>query len=254
VIIPGLVSVTFREKKPEEIIKLCVQNGLLGVEWGENAHVMPGDPKGAAALRQKTLDAGLAVAAYGSYYRLCTGMDFAPTLVSAKALGAPVIRVWAGNIPSADADEAYRAAAAKEAALIADQAAGEGIKIAFEWHKNTLTDTNGSAMDLLARANHPNIYCLWQPTVALDMGQRCEGIRLLGDRLLNLHTYYWPDGKRGEFAMGKGEWKQYLSCVPKDADRFALLEFVKDNTVGQLEADAQALIQLLTEEGVYRHG
>ena len=253
-ITPGLVSVTFREKKPEEIINICVKNGLLGVEWGENAHVMPGDPKGAAALRQKTLEAGLTVVAYGSYYRLCTGMDFEPTLVSAKALGAPVIRVWAGNIPSEEADEAYRANAAKEAALIAGQAEKEGIKIAFEWHKNTLTDTNESAMDLLKRANHTNLYCLWQPTVALDMEQRCEGIRLLGDRLLNLHTYYWPDGKRGEFAPGKGEWKQYLSCVPKDKDRFALLEFVKDNTVEQLEADAKALIELLTEEGVYCHG
>ena len=118
-IIPGLVSVTFRDKKPEEIIELCVNNHLKAVEWGENAHVMPGDPAGAAALREKTLAAGLEVAAYGSYYRLCTGMDFVPTLVSAKALGAPVIRVWAGNIPSAEADETYRANAAREAAEIA---------------------------------------------------------------------------------------------------------------------------------------
>lgn len=254
VIIPGLVSVTFREKKPEEIIALCVQNSLCGVEWGENSHIMPGDPEGAAALRKKTLDAGLKVVAYGSYYRLCTGMDFKPTLVSAKALGAPVIRVWAGNIPSEEADEDYRSNAAGEAALIAGQAEKEGIKIAFEWHKNTLTDTNESAVDLLKHANHPNLYCLWQPTAALNMEQRCEGIRLLGDRLLNLHTYYWPDGKREEFAPGKGEWKQYLSYVPKDRDRYALLEFVKDNTVEQLEKDAKALIELLTEEGVYRHG
>ena len=253
-IIPGLVSVTFREKKPEEIIELCVKNKLRAVEWGENAHVMPGDPEGAAALKEKTLAAGLTVAAYGSYYRLCTGMDFEPTLASAKALGAPLIRVWAGNIPSEEADESYRASAAREAARIAGQAEGEGIKIAFEWHKNTLTDTNESAMDLLKRANHPNLYCLWQPTVALNMEQRCEGIRLLGDRLLNLHTYYWPEGKRGEFAPGKGEWRQYLSCVPRDKDRFALLEFVKDNTTEQLERDAKALIELLTEEGVYRHG
>ena len=253
-IIPGLVSVTFRDKKPEEIIEICVNNHLKAVEWGENAHVMPGDPAGAAALREKTLAAGLEVAAYGSYYRLCTGMDFAPTLVSAKALGAPVIRVWAGNIPSAEADETYRANAAREAAEIAGMAQKENIKIAFEWHKNTLTDTNESAMALLKDADHPNLYCLWQPTVALSEEERCEGIRLLGDRLVNLHVYYWPDGKRGAFGPGKAFWQSYLSCVPKDTDRYALLEFVKDNTIEQLEEDAAALIRLLIEEGVYIHG
>lgn len=253
-ILPGLVSVTFRDKKPEEIIEICVKNGLKGVEWGENTHVMPGDPLGAASLREQTLAAGLSVAAYGSYYRLCTGMDFAPTLLSAKALGAPVIRVWAGNIPSCEADAAYRKAAAVEAAGIAAQAVEQGIRVAFEWHKNTLTDTNESAMALLRDAAHPNLYCLWQPTVALNEEERCEGLRLLGDRLLNLHVYYWPDGKRGAFGPGREYWRRYLACVPKDTDRYALLEFVKDNTVEQLEEDAKALLRLLEEEGVYLHG
>ena len=61
-ILPGLVSVTFREKTPEEIIEICLSNGLKGIEWGENAHVMPGDPLGAAALREKTENAGVSVA------------------------------------------------------------------------------------------------------------------------------------------------------------------------------------------------
>lgn len=253
-ILPGLVSVTFREKTPEEIIEICLSNGLKGIEWGENAHVMPGDPLGAAALREQTENAGLSVAAYGSYYRLCTGMDFQPTLLSAKALGAPLIRVWAGNIPSEQADAHYRASAAKEASKIADQAAAEGIAVAFEWHKNTLTDTNESAIALLQQAAHPNLYCLWQPTVALSEEQRCEGIRLLGDRLRNLHVYYWPDGKRGAFAPGKVFWQQYIRQIRDKKYRYALLEFVKDNTVEQLQQDAKALIELLCEEGVYHHG
>ena len=92
---------------------------------------------------------------------------FAQSLASAEALGAPTLRIWAGTKPSAEADAAYRAKLAGEAAMLAGMAAGKGIKLAFEWHRDTLTDTNESALRLLSDAGHPNLYCLWQPTVAL---------------------------------------------------------------------------------------
>lgn len=248
-LIPGIVSATFRELSATEIIQLCRQGNLQAVEWSENAHVQTDDVAGAKALRKQTEDAGLVVAAYGSYYRL--GEQKAPeevfrrSLVSAAALGAPVMRVWAGTIASADADIGYRDAIAAEAAKIAAMAQEQGVKVAFEWHKNTLTDTNASAMQLLKDANHPNLYCLWQPTVALDMQQRCEGIRLLGDRLLNFHVYYWDNGIRRPFAEGIQEWEAYLDSFTPHGTYYALLEFVMDNKPEQLLADAAALHALL---------
>lgn len=252
-IVPGMVSATFREKPAEEIIRLCVDNGLKAVEWSENAHVMPDDPAQAADLRTRTQDAGLAVAAYGSYYRLGEQADveatFGRSLVSAVTLGAPLIRVWAGTKPSAEADATYRAMIAAEAAVIAEKAAAEGIQVAFEWHKNTLTDENETAMDLLAQANHPNLCCLWQPTVALSETQRVEGIRMLGKRLANFHVYHWPDGKRAPLAGGKAQWLAYFEAADPAGMRYALLEFVKDNTEAQLAADAAALLDLLKTGG-----
>ena len=53
-IIPGMVSATFREKSADDIIRLCKEADLQAVEWSENAHVMPGDPEGAAELLKKT--------------------------------------------------------------------------------------------------------------------------------------------------------------------------------------------------------
>ena len=148
-IIPGMVSATFREKTVDDIIRLCKEADLQAVEWSENAHVMPGDPEEAAELLKKTQMAGLIVAAYGSYYRLGQNEDpktvFQASLVSAKALKAPLIRVWAGTKPSLEVSEEEARALANEAAVIGEMAAAEGIKIAFEWHKNTLTDTNESA-------------------------------------------------------------------------------------------------------------
>ena len=188
--------------------------------------------RGAAALRRATQEAGLQIAAYGSYYRLGEYDDpaavFARSLRSAEALGAPTIRVWAGVKPSAEADEAYRARLNKEAAMIAEMAAEKGIRVAFEWHKNTLTDTNESALRLLREAGHPNLSCLWQPTVALTPAQRVEGIRLLGDRLVNVHVYSWPDGTRGP--LNQAEWKLYLDAATCGGSHFALLDSLWHST------------------------
>lgn len=252
-IITGMVSATFREKTAEDIIRLCVENHLHAVEWSENAQVFPEDPKGAALLRQKTEQAGLKIAAYGSYYRLGENEDpkgtFRKSLVSAKALGAPVIRIWAGKKPSAEVDEEELSRLASEAALIAGIAAEEGMKVAFEWHKNTLTDTNSSAVHLLEQAAHSNLYCLWQPTVALTMEERKEGLHWLSchGKLLHLHVYYWPDGTRHPLKEGISTWKEYLAEIDSTEDRYALIEFVMGNTEEQFAEDARAINQLAAE-------
>ena len=251
--IPGVVSATFKALPAQEVIRLAVENHLEAVEWSENAHVQPDDPEDAAALRRATLDAGLQIAAYGSYYRLGEYDDpaavFARSLRSAESLGAPTIRVWAGVKPSAEADETYRAKLAEEAAMIAGLAAEKGIRVAFEWHKNTLTDTNESALRLLREAGHPNLCCLWQPTVALTPAQRVAGIRLLGDRLVNCHVYSWPDGTRGP--LNQAEWKLYLDAATCGGSHFALLEFVRDNSPEQFASDAARLIDLIVHGGYY---
>ncbi|MGN0777824.1 MAG: sugar phosphate isomerase/epimerase family protein [Aristaeellaceae bacterium] len=247
--VPGVVSVTFRGRPAGEVIRLAAENHLQAVEWSEHAHVMPDDAQGAAQLRRDTEAAGLTVAAYGSYYRLgeydCPEEVFRRSLTSAVALGAPTLRIWAGVKPSAEADDAYRARLAREAALVAGMAAAEGIKVAFEWHRDTLTDTNESAMRLLADAAHPNLYCLWQPTVALTPAQRIEGIRLLGDRLVNCHVYSWPDGERTP--LNTAEWAYYLNAVTCGGTHCALLEFVRDDTPDQFARDAAQLLPLLSQ-------
>ena len=121
--------------------------------------------------------------------------------------------------------------------------------MALEWHRNTLTDTNESGLRFMEQVNHRNLYSLWQPTVALDMQQRVDGIDLLGDRLLNLHIYYWPEqGIRCPLEEGVDKWKQYLAHVDSDKDRFGLLEFVMDDAEEQLKADAKVLHRILSEQ------
>lgn len=250
-IIPGLVSVTFRDRTAEWIIKQCQRAGLKAVEWSENIHVFPDDEAGADHLYRQTTAAGLSVAAYGSYYRLgeqeAPAEVFGRSLRSAAALRAPVIRIWAGTKPSLEVGEAEFDRLAEEAVLIAELAQKEGVKCALEWHRNTLTDTNETAMKLLHKADHPNLYCLWQPTVALSMAERIEGLRFLAERgrLLNLHMYYWRGEIRRPLEEGVSEWQQYLSVIDPQEDRYGLMEFVMDGTEEQFLADAGILHRLL---------
>ena len=66
-------------------------------------HVPHGDLALAAQVRRLTREAGLAIAAYGSYYRAdrseAEGLSFTTVLDTAEALGATLLRVWPG--PSA---------------------------------------------------------------------------------------------------------------------------------------------------------
>ena len=255
--IPGAVSATFKKlpMTQEEIIGLLTKCGLRAVEWSENAHIQPDDPAAAAQLGEKTRDAGLQVAAYGSYYRLGAQPDAAETfrksLRSAKALQAPLIRIWGGTLGSSEVSEEERARWTREAALVAGIAADAGIRVALEWHKNTLTDTNESAMRLLREAKAPNLYCLWQPTVALTPRERTAGIRMMGGRLLNFHVYSWPDGRRGP--LNAAEWQYYFDAAAElGGTRCALLEFVRDDSVEQFRQDAETLIKLTESEN--RHG
>jgi sugar phosphate isomerase/epimerase len=185
------------------------------------------------------------VVSYGSYFRLGTeenfGEVFKKDLFTARELGTPAIRVWAGNKPSAhvSGDEFNRIV--RESVAIADMAAEFGIRVAYEWHGNTLTDTNESAMKLLGAVNNRNLCCLWQPSSHLDEAGRLEGLGLLKDKLLNIHTYYWVDRQRRPLAEGKGAWKEYFKLIDRTQDHYLLMEFVKDDSQEQFLEDAAVL-------------
>jgi len=246
---PGLVSITFRKLSPQEIVALVAEGGLVGIEWGGDIHVPHGDEARAAEVRRMTADAGLEVAAYGSYYRVGDENDFAfeQVLDTAVALGAPTVRVWAGRKGSDEADTDYRSGVVAEARRLADLAAAAGRTLSFEFHRKTLTDTNASALRFYEEIGHPSVRAYWQPPMDRGPAERLEGLRALLPPLSNLHVYHWAQGAdRRPLAEGADEWAQYLSAV-KDTgrDHYALIEFVKDDGPASFLADAAALRQWL---------
>lgn len=246
----GLVSITFRKLAPFEIVKLVLKAGLEAIEWGGDVHVPHGNLEKARDVRKLTADADLSVAAYGSYYRVgvseAEGLSFEKVLETAATLEAPTIRVWAGNQGSQDTRPELRQTIIEESRRIAEIAAGEGISVSFEYHKNTLTDTNASAQQLLGEIRHRNVRTYWQPPIGASIEYCLEGLRGVLPYLTNIHVFHWL-AKNGEIeqrplAEAAQPWKRYLDVIDHSGrEHYSMIEFIMGDSPNQLFMDAAAL-------------
>jgi sugar phosphate isomerase/epimerase len=252
----GLVSVSFRNKEVDEIISLIKKANLSCIEWGGDVHVPHGDTNKAKEVYQKTIDAGLIVAAYGSYYKAGeseeSGLSFERVLSSAKELHAPTIRVWAGNRDSKDADLNYREKVVNDLLRIANISEKENISISLEYHVHTLTDSDESTKKLMEDAKDKNILFYWQPPVNLSVEECKKGLKTVLPRLSNVHVYHWTyeNGEYIRFPLidGYANWSEYFRIIKEfKKDHFAMLEFIKNDSEEQLIEDAKILNKLITE-------
>jgi len=225
---------------------------LRAIEWGGDIHVPHGDLQRAAEVRQRTGEAGLAVSAYGSYYRIgeseANGLPFERVLETAVALGAPTIRVWAGSAGSENADEQTRDAVVSESRRIAGVAAREKISVSYEHHSGTLTDTNDSAAALLEKADHPNLLTLWQPPNEASFEYCLAGLRRLLPFMTNVHVFHWwpTAADRRPLSEGAERWLPYLRTVQAaGGSHFASLEFVRDDSAEAFMEDGHTLLSWL---------
>ncbi|MDR0731584.1 MAG: sugar phosphate isomerase/epimerase, partial [Treponema sp.] len=230
------------------IISLAKSAGLDGIEWGGDIHVPSGDTAVAAKIKAETLEAGLRVLSYGSYYKLLKGGAFTPVLETAAALGAPLVRIWAGELPSAQADEACYTSVAAELRSVCAEAGERGIRIGLEYHRGTLTDTCESAEKLLRLADCENLSTYWQPNPDLSAAEHRREIALLLPKISSVHVFYWEKGNvRRPLAEGENVWKEYTALLGKDGkNRNYIMEFVMDDSEENFLADAETLCRLLS--------
>ncbi|MBD2845996.1 sugar phosphate isomerase/epimerase [Paenibacillus sp. IB182496] len=248
----GMLSVTFRKLTPEEIVDLAVQAKLEAIEWGGDIHVPHGNIAAAIEVHELTEQAGLVTASYGSYYRAGAADNpaFEDVLETAVCLDAPAIRVWAGNRGSAEADDAWWSRVAEDTIRIAGLAEQAGIEIHYEYHRNTLTDTADATDKLLGLVNHPNVRSNWQPPTELDAAGRLDSLRRVLPQLANLHVFHWEPGVRLPLEAGEEQWDDYIRLARMSgAPRYAMLEFVKDDSPQQFLKDAAVLRRLLSGGG-----
>ena len=246
----GLVSVTFRRMSPSEILKLVVDAKLRHIEWGGDVHVPPGSIDTAKNLCRQMDDAGLKTAAYGSYYRVASTApqrdSFDVILETAVALEAPVIRIWAGDTASENAADSRFEQVASETRAIAEKAKAAGIRIAFEYHGNTLNDTPDSCRRLLKMIGHENVGTFWQTDVALSPEANRNALKRIRKWLLNIHAFHWQEGVRRTLDEGYVEWGNYLEmAATTERDHVVLIEFVQHDSTRAFAEDAETLRRMV---------
>lgn len=238
----GLVSVSFRQLSPDAVIDLACRCGLQGIEWGGDVHVPPEDIEQARRIGEETRRQGLSVVCYGSYYRLTDAEEASAerVIAAAEALGAPLIRVWAGKTGSAEATAAQREEIIRNARRFVGKAKERGIGVAFEWHGGTLTDTLESALDLLE--NVPGAVTLWQPPVGMSAADCVRQILAAAERISNIHVFSWQGTDRLPLTQGAEKWRECLAQISRlPGEHWLMMEFVQNDDPRQLEADAETL-------------
>jgi len=246
-IIPGMVSATFKDRGIDDVLAVMGRADLHAIEWSENHHIKAEDIDMARETAAKTADKGIDIVGYGSYYRLGEGMEIRTSLDTASAMGCTQMRIWAGAKASAEVSEELRSDLVQELCQAAEIAGSYGIILNLEWHKNTLTDTNESGLELLRQVDDPWVRTLWQPTQALSFDERSRGLEMISPYLSYLHVYYWDETGRRPFSEGLEHWRRYFSVLDPATVYPALLEFVKDNTEEQFLMDVKALKELIEE-------
>ncbi len=246
-LIPGLVSVTYRPMNPTEILSAVREANLSAVEWGGDVHVPHGDTKIATVVGGMTRGAGIFPISYGSYYRVGTyGEDFRGEFMrcveSVDTLGAPNLRLWAGNKNSEDVTPEERAALIAEIRACAKMAATRGKSISFEYHGGTLTNKAPSAVDMIEAVAAPNVTLYWQPNQFVSFEQNIENLRLVLPYVSNVHVFAWKEHDRFPLSAHESMWRTYLDILASTGRMHGLLmEFVPNDDPALLPTEAATL-------------
>jgi 3-dehydroshikimate dehydratase len=249
----GLVSVTLRRFKPADVVKYATEAKLKYVEWGGDVHVLPCDLDNAREVARMTRDAGMEIAAYGSYYRVGAMKTpnthpFEAVLETAVAMEAPMIRVWAGDRASKEANDSQVDSMARETRSMADLAAQAGIRLGFEFHGNTLNDRSSASKRLMEKIDHENVGTLWQVSDSSDVEVMQRGLKRIRKWLTNIHVFHWHEGQRRPLEEGEMQWLGYLEVACSTGrDHVALLEFVQDDSPMNIARDAAVLRQIIKD-------
>ncbi|MDE0327983.1 MAG: sugar phosphate isomerase/epimerase [Anaerolineaceae bacterium] len=247
----GLVSITFRQLEPARIVTLAQEAQLASIEWGGDLHAPPGDERRARQLASMTRDAGLLVSAYGSYFRLRDEAEeeapFEAVLATALALGAPVIRVWAGDAGPDATSPGERERIMERARRVCALASAVGTSVDFEFHRNTLTETSVMASLLLREVKGAGVY--WQPRNGWLPQENLLALEAVSPRLGNVHCFHWWPTSRDRLPLrdGEADWRLYLDRLAAlPGERQVSLEFVRDESPEQFLRDAATLRAWLT--------
>jgi len=241
----GLVSVTFAKKSIEEVIRIAKKAGIDGIEWsakGEHAVSM----EHAQKIRVLSEQAGLEIFALGSYCYMDDWEACVAAVEMADQMETSVIRIWPGKKPPQDWTEEEYAGLVEMTRRMADEAAARGIVLAFEYHRNSLTETAESAVKLIRAIDRDNVKLYWQNSGRFSLEENLKNQRMITPYLAGVfHIQNDYGGKGNQLLEEISEDMEYYYKPFMRTDYKAMIEFVKGGLEESFYRDVEALKKVL---------
>jgi 3-dehydroshikimate dehydratase len=258
----GLCSIAFRERLLEYSLDLACEAGLDGVEiWGREPHISEEyDANRVAAARKMVADRGLEVAVFGSYLRLGSvsteSMTLRDVLQIATGLDVSLVRVWASDVGSDEADDALWKRTVEECRDAACAAQKMGLQLAVEMHTNTIADTTTSARRLVEDVARENFGLNYQPLPSLN-DDALKRLKRVQPYVLHFHAQNFaalngdPEKmERASLAEGVIDYVPLVSLLREDGyDGYVAVEFSPSNVEDKRAAVLRDCIYLQNIRG-----
>ena len=241
----GLVSISFRKETPETLVEAVKAAGLSCIEWGSDVHAPWNEEEKLQNIVRLQQESGIRCCSYGTYFRL--GKDdpaeFPGYIRAAKLLGTDILRLWCGVKGFQEYTPEELEALYADCRKVAAMAEAEGVTLCMECHNGTVTDWKEGALALMQAVDSPAFQMYWQPNQNRTVEENLAYAKLLAPWTKHLHVFNWKniDGKTKKYALAQAvdTWKAYLAQMP--GQRALLLEFMPDNCLETLAAEAAAL-------------
>lgn len=241
----GLVSITFRDKTPEEILSAMKDTGLSFIEWGSDVHAPKDDIErleGIAALQKKY---NVICSSYGTYFRLGVTPinELEGYINAAKILGTNILRLWCGDKNSQDYSIGEKEALFFTCKKAKDIAEKHNVILCMECHNSTYTNKKDSAVELMNAVNSEAFKMYWQPNQLCSFEENLAYAKAISACSKHIHVFNWNGEEKFPLISGIDMWQKYLECF--NNDKVLLLEFMPDNRIESLKSESDALRKIV---------
>ncbi len=195
----GLCTIAFSEQPITVALDIAYRCKCDGVEiWGKDGHLPPmASTEQIEQVRKLCEQRNLAVITYGSYLRLLSedfDENYKRVVDCADALGARMIRIWAGHISASQADAEIVDKASCQLCDLAEYAKSKNLIIVIENHDNSLADDSRMILRLIESADRDNVKSYWQPSFRENREDWYEALERLVPVLGGIHAQNYSGG------------------------------------------------------------
>lgn len=243
----GLVSVSFRQHTPEDIIKAVKDNGLSCIEWGSDIHAPCKDTERLNKIAALQKEYGIFCCSYGTYFRLGQTPieELCDYIRAAKTLGTRILRLWCGvknGSEMTEQEKQHLFSECRKAAVIAEQ---NDVTLCMECHRESFTEHPEDSVALMKEINSPNFRMYWQPFQWLDTEGSMAVAQDIAPYAEHIHVFNWHGEERFPLRDSIEEWQKYLTAFI--LPRTLLLEFMPDDRIESLPIEVNALKAIVGE-------